>query len=939
MCDLFAITLRKVDNFSLKAKYLKIKSDGDYILMRFPFLLISFLFLLSCLELKAQVEKPLKAPAGQLPTAKDTISNKPPLDSLSNPSDSVKQKADSLKNKPKGDIKTTIHYSARDSINSSLDKKMVHLYGDAKVVYGQIELQAEEIVIDYEQSTISAIGTTDSTGRRVGFPVFKDGGQTYETKNMVYNFKTKKAKISEVVTKQGDGFLHGEAVFKNEKNELFSIGNAYTTCNLAHPHFRIIAKKTKAIPGDKLVTGPFYMQFNDVPTPFGFLFGIFPSQRKSASGIIVPVYGEERRRGFFLRRGGYFFDISEYMKLSITTDLYSKGSSALNINSNYNKRYHYTGSLNFSYTNNVSTDQIEAPSKSKDFYLTWSHTPQTKGTGRFSASVTAATGTYTNNNFVGLNANLQSARFDQVTRKMSSNISYSKTFPGTPFSLGINMRHNQDLITKQVDLPLPDVSFNVNNLYPFKQVQSSLFLQNLNVRYSMTGTNQITNNLGRIAKDKSGNAIDSIAPFNFQNLPTFIKNSKKGIRHSIPLSTSFKLLKFFTVSPSFNYDEIWYFNRLNWTFDPVKSIPVVKDTVQQFNRVSNYSGGVGITTRIYGTYLFKNKNSRIKAIRHVINPSASIGFNPDFSDPKYGYYQRFDVSNPTTGVTTYLKSVHEGFIYGSSKSGKSASIGFSVNNNLEMKVRSAKDTVDKKIALFNTLSIGGGYNLLADSFKLSTLALSANSNVLNNKINLNLSATLDPYEYRSVPAGVNSSDQPIFKEKRFDRYTWSDGKIGRITSANFAFSTNLNPKGQKSDNETRDKISKSNASDADKRVLLQNPDLYIDFDIPWNLRISYNADYQHQVNQKPKVTQAIRFSGDISLSEKWKVTYNSGYDFQNKQFTQTQFSLNRELHCWQMSLNWTPFGRFQNFFFSIGVKSALLRDLKLDRTRAFQDSN
>ncbi|MEQ8423909.1 MAG: putative LPS assembly protein LptD, partial [Cyclobacteriaceae bacterium] len=385
------------------------------------------------------------------------------------------------------------------------------------------------------------------------FPIFKNGSEVYETKDMVYNFKSKKAKISEVVTQQGEGFMHGDLVYKNDKNELFTIGNAYTTCNLAHPHFRIISNKAKAIPGDKIVTGPFYMELNDVPTPLAFAFGLFPSQRKSASGILVPSYGEERRRGFFLRNGGYYFDISEYMKVSLTGDLYSKGSSAVYLNSVYRKRYAYNGSLNFSVTNNRLTDDIEDSQKIKDFRVTWSHSPQSKGTGRFSASVNAATSSFTNNNFLGLNSDPNATRIDNTSRKLSSNISYSKTIQGTPFSFGINMRHNQDLVTKRVDLPLPDLSFNVNNIYPFKKSQVEA-LENLNFRYTMNGTNQITNSLGPI-----DDVLDSIVPFTFDNLPVFLENSRKGIRHTLPLSTSVKALKHFTMSPSVNYNEIWYF--------------------------------------------------------------------------------------------------------------------------------------------------------------------------------------------------------------------------------------------------------------------------------------------------------------------------------------------------------------------------------------------
>lgn len=930
MSDVFAITLGKVVNFSLKAKLLKIKSEG---VGRFIVFAILSIFFLSPGSLRAQVEKPVREPSGQLPLKKDSIASQIGPDSLLSKSDTIAV-SDSVKQVSKGDIQTTIFYSAKDSINSSLQSKIVKLYGDAKVTYGEIELQAEEITIDYEESTISAKGKLDSLGMRLGYPVFKNGAEVYETRDMVYNFKNKNARISEVVTKQGDGILHGEEVFKNERNELFSIGNAYTTCNLRHPHFRIISTKTKAIPGDKMVSGPFYMEFNDVPTPLAFPFAIFPSPKKSASGILFPTYGEERRRGFFLRNGGYFFDISEYIKLGITADLYSKGSSALYINSSYNKRYHYTGSFNFSYTSNKSSDKIEDTGKVKDFRITWSHSPQTKGTGRFSASVNAATATFNNSNFLGVNTNPNSARIDNTSRKLSSNVSYSKTFPGTPFSLGTNLRINQDLITKQVDLPLPDFNFNVNNIYPFKKVKDNMFLENISVRLTTTGTNQITNNLGRIAKDKSGNAIDSIAPFNFQTLPTLFRNAHKGVKHNIPLATSLKLFKFFTISPGLNWDETWYFEKLTWGQDSIGKEPVVIDTIKGFNRISNYSGSIALTTRIFGTYFLKKGN--IKAIRHVINPSISYSFQPDFADPKFGYYQTFEVGN-STRKQIQQKSRHQGsaFVYGQSRSGKSNSMGFSINNNIEMKVRSKNDTIDKKIALFNTLSASSGYNFAADSFKLAPFSLAANTNILNNKINLNLTATLDPYQYWNV----RIDEKGNFSEIKVSRFAWQGGKgIGQISNANLAFSTNLNPKGQNKDNSTREKIGKSDLSDTDKQFLLNNPDAYVDFSIPWNLRLSYNANYTKAGSKSPVIVQSAQFSGDLSLTSKWKITYSTGYDFQNKEFTQTFISINRDLHCWQTSLGWTPFGKYQSYNFSIGIKSGMLQDLKLDRTRNFFDN-
>ncbi len=912
---------------------------GKGIVVRFLIIFASTV-LFFCSQSFAQKQKRINTPSKSLPAKNDTLPKNGKLSS----SDTSKIKKDSTKTAPKSDIESTIIYSAEDSIISELGKKIVRLYGNAKVTYGQIKLDAEEIVIDYEQSTITANGKKDSTGQLVGFPIFKDGQNEYETKGMIYNFKNKKAKITEVVTKEGEGFMHGESVYKDAKNNLFTRGNAYTTCDLADPHYRIISGKAKAIPGDKVISGPFYMEFNHVPTPLAFAFGIFPSQRKSSSGIIVPAYGEEQTRGFFLRGGGYYFDINDYFKLGVTADIYSKGSTGLYLNSTYISRYKYSGTLRFTFNNNNYSAKIESPDRRKDFSLTWSHAPKTKGTARFAASVNVATSTNNANNYLGVGqVNTPSIQNSNAQQKASSNISFSKSFPGTPFALATNFRLNQDFKTRRVDMSLPDISFNMNNLYPMKKSDVRI-LQNLQLKYTMNAVNQINNDLGPIAVNADGTPKDSIGAFNLQNLPIYFKNANKGVRHVLPISTSFKVGKFLTMTASGTYNELWYFDKLIWgaahSGDLTLGTQAVKtDTIHQFNRVAFYNLSMSMTTRIYGMYVAKNKTSHIRAIRHVMSPNIGFSYSPDFSDPKYGYYQHVGLTDANGKPYVVLKSAHEGFIYGTAPSGKSQALSFGIGNTVEMKVRNAKDTIDRKISLLNNLSLGSSYNFLADSFKLAPISISANSNVLDNKININLSATLDPYQYWHVRNGVDANDHPVYTIVRVSRYVWNAGSLGRITAASLAFSTNLNPKGQKKDTQLRDKVAKSNATQADKDYLLKHPDTYVDFSIPWNLRLSYNVSYSNSnPNTAASITQSARFTGDFSLSEKWKITYSSGYDFVNKQFTQTNLGLNRDLHCWQMSLNWVPFGKFQSYTFNIGIKSSLLKDLKLNRTRSFIDS-
>lgn len=900
------------------------------------FIFVSVLFIFINQSVTAQVEQRIKPPAGALPIRADSLQADTlaiTQDTLRLPSDSLRLKNDSIP-AAKGDIETTINYSARDSLMATMDGKMIWLYGDAKIKYGEIELEADEIIIDYGNNTITAHGRRDSLGQRVGYPIFKNGAELYETKDIIYNFKSKRARISEVVTQQGEGYLSSEAAFKNEKNEILSIRNSYTTCNLEHPHFRIRATKTKAIPNDKIVAGPFYMEFNDIPLPLGFLFGMFPAQRESASGIIFPSYGEESRRGFNLRHGGYFFDISEYMKLAVTGDIYSRGGHALYLNSSYMKRYHYNGSFNFTYSRNPDTDdKIETSSFTKDFRITWSHSPQSKGTGRFAASVNAATNSFTqNNNLMYGNTNeLSTSGLSQISSTIGSNISYSKSFTGTPFSMGINMSHSQNLQTKLVDLQLPSLSLNMSNIYPFQKKSGETGpLDNFSIGYTMAASNRISNNLGRIPSTATQ---DSILTFNTSNLPYLLENSRKGIRHSIPLSYSFKALRYLTLSPSVSYEERWYTESYDWHYDDNNAL--VRDTVKGFNRIANYSVSMGMTTRIYGTYIMKNKRSKVKAIRHVVNPSISFGYTPDFRYNKNYFTQLPSIVNGEQDPTKILfQPRHEGMVYGSSSTGHSSSIGFSLGNNLEMKVQGEKDSVARKVMLLNNLSFSTSYNIIADSFNLAPISIAANTNILNNLINMNFSATLDPYQYYDV----FNEETETYIERRFNTLVWKNQKLGRITSASLALSTNLNPKGRSKETSSREKIGKSDLPEQEKQYLLKNPNAYIDFDIPWSLNLSYNLNYSHSVNSTPAVTQTVQGSGDLSLSEKWKITYSSGYHFETKEFTQTSLGISRDLHCWTMHLNWIPFGRFQSFNFTINVKASILQDLKLERRKSFVDN-
>ena len=863
---------------------------------------------------------------------------------------------DSVKKPPVGDIKTTVHYNANDSITLNMGTRNVKIYGKGKIDYKPIALDAEEININWEENYMQAYGVADSTGKVTGKPIFKNGSEVYETEEIKYNFKTEKASISGLVTTQGDAFIHSDKVFKNSKGELFNQTTLYTTCNLAHPHYSIRATKVKVIPNKEMIAGPFNMIIHDVPTPLGFAFGMFPDQQNRTSGVIFPDFGEETRRGFYLKNGGYYFAFNDYINLDLTGSIYTKGGWAIGAKSSYYVRYKFRGSFSANFTRLKTEDEATLDDNiSNDFKLSWSHTPQTKGTGRFSANVNYATATYNVNNQL-------SNQNDQIRTNLSSSVSYSKTFAGTPLSLGINGRFNQNLKTKEADLQLPSLTFNVQNIYPFKGKASSgnKWYEKINFRYSMAATNSITNKLSVPIIDDEGELTtqDSVFEITSETIPYLISQGSNGIKHNIPLQTSFKALKYFTLSPSINYNEIWYFKKLDYSFNE-ETNKIESDTIEGFNAIRSYSASASLNTRLYGTVLFKREYG-IQAIRHMMTPSISYSYRPNFGDEKYGYYQT--VQSDTLGNTKKL-SRYSGFVYGSGPgSGESSSISLSITNTLEMKYKSRKDTTGKaeKIAILRNFGLSTSYNMAAEEFKLAPISLRATTDLLKNKelgsvkttgLSLNFNGTINPYVYHLDSILNEGTDNETIYQTKYDQYAWNNGQgLGRLSKLNISVNTGFQAK--KSGNSSGEGRSSgrslaqgannintnSDKEEAELDEFINNPDLYVDFNIPWSIRFTYNLNYSRDGFKEGKVTQSLRFNGDLSITEKWKVTFNSGYDFEKKKFTEARFNIVRDLHCWDMTLSWTPFGRYQSYNFTIKAKSSLLQDLKLSKKRNASDS-
>ena len=859
-----------------------------------------------------------------------TKNNSTTIINESDTSQTISKQLDSLKSD--SEIETTINYNAKDSIYYDLKTQIIKLYGNSSIDYGNINLKAHEIMVDWNKQTLDANFMRDSTGLKIGKPIFTENNQSYETDKITYNFNSKKAIISGIVTQLDDAYMQGEKVKKNELDELYIHDAKYTTCNLADPHFHIATKKLKVIPGKKVISGPFHLKFGNVPTPLGFIFGMFPQPKETVSGIIMPSYGEEKRRGFYLREGGYYFAVSDYFDLRLTGDIYSKGSYGATIATNYKKRYAYNGSLKFNY-NKSKTGEIESPFESNDFSFSWTHTPSSKGrSSRFSSSVNFQTNSYNQNK------NLVQSNFNQsINAQFNSNISYSKTFKGSPFNISTNLRHSQNVQNKKVNLTLPDLSYNMSRIYPFKNMGKlgKTALGKISISHRFTGKIELTNgssssSLNSINVINSSDSFNKQVDFNMGNINTIIDRSKIGGKHTIPISTSFNILKFFTVSPSINYNEIWYLKKLNYTYNEVEN-GIEIDTTNSFSRAWSYNTALSLSTRIYGTVFFKK--GKIKAIRHVITPEISLTYSPDFTQKKYGYYENIQINNEGE---TRLLSKYENFLYGSPRIGSSASMNFYIGNNLEMKVIDENDTISgtKKIKIFENLSFSGNYNFLADSFQLSPIRFNTRTSFFKRLINVSLSGTMDPYAYKLD--SISETNQ-IYQRRINELAIKNNQGLGSLAFINMALGMRFSAKDFQSPEEEDEKESRFGTR-REIDYINSNIAEYVDFNVPWSINASYNLNRRKIGYNDPIITQTITMSGDISISEKTKISMRSGYDFKNKMLTQTSINATRDLHCWRIHFNWVPFGRFQSYNLSISAVSALLQDLKLEKRSRFFDN-
>ncbi|MFC5190158.1 putative LPS assembly protein LptD [Algoriphagus aquatilis] len=895
---------------------------------------------LCTLPQSAEAQRQGRPPRERRLIASDTLTpparNIPTSDSLLAKADTL-VKLDSANIMPTSDIKTDILYFAEDSIITDFTENKVYLYKKAWFEYGEMRLDADRIVIDWKNSELYAYGLTDSLGNVSGNPFFKDGNSVYEIrKEMRYNFKTQKAIIKDVVTEQQDGVLRGTTIKKTEDGSIYLDHGYYTTCKLTKPHWHISSSKIKSITGKQVVSGPFNLYFNGIPTPLGLPFGLIPdTPEEKASGVIFPSYGKEQVRGLSLRDIGYYFAFNDYIHMRVTADIFSKGGWGVKSQSMYTKRYRFNGGFNLDFQKFVSPETELNPVDYNTFRVQWTHTPQTRGTGRFSASVNAGSTSYFNNivnpnNFT-----------NNVTSDLSSNVSYSKTFAGTPFSMSANLRHSQSVQTGEVRMDLPTIGVNMNRQSPFKNVKFEP-LKTLNIAWNFNLQNSISNRIQQqfgVNNPETGSRPGTI-PFTVDNFGLLLRNGNNGARNTIPLSSNFTLFKYFTGTASADYTELWYMQRYSYFYNPATQ-RVDRITQDGFNRVGYYTTSFAMNTNFYGFYNFKG-NGKLQTIRHHIAPTFSFNFNPDFSDPAYGYYQEVQ-ENASGRIQRYSR--HQGLIFGEAPRGESRALSIGLRNVVEAKIKVDSDSTEgetKKIPLLESFNINTAYNFAADSFKLAPFQLSARTSFFDRKVSVNVSGSLDPYAVQST---VLSNGTTSFR--RINDYTWNRGQgIGVIRNASLNVNASFNPQNGQNPGQVRDELTQDFLSrggimnevvENEINRIVADPSQYIDWNIPWNLTMGYNLSYAKQTNNTINVTSALNVSGDLSISEMWKINFNTGYNFDSKEITQTMIGIARDLHCWQMNVNWVPFGRFTSYNIDIRVKSSILQDLKVSRRRSFFD--
>lgn len=851
--------------------------------------------------------------------ASDTLT--PLQDTLITGTDSTA--SDSLVNN--SSLEGPIFSGGKDSIVKDFNvdgRKMIYYYGDVKVSYGDMEISSEYMAFDVDSKTVFAKGLPDTSGTVFGKPKMKQGEKTYEMESVYYNFNTEKAKIKNMITQEAEGFLHGTYIKKMPDNSINIAKGKYTTCDHEHPHFYLKMTTAKVIQdengGQKTVFGPAYVVLEDVPTPFALPFGFVPKFGGRASGLLMPTYGEEAARGFFMRGLGYYFVFSDHFDVAATGDIYTMGSWAGQLNARYNKRYKYNGTLSIAYQNDQTGEKGQPDFfQTKNFSMQWSHSMDAKarpGTS-FRASVNFSSPSY---NQYNNQTNIQTALQNQI----SSSISYGKTWTGTPFSLSINALHSQNSRDSSYAVTFPNLTFTVNRIYPFRRkerVGKEKFYESFAFNYNTTLENKINFKAKEVKE------------------PDFFKKMKNGMRHNFSISLpSFSVAKYIQASPSVTYGMNWYFTDCEKVFNQQtqKVETIYSDPFSTFGITQNFSAGLSLSTRLYGKFVF-GKERKVEAIRHMVTPSISFSVQPEMGTTANGYTQLSYVDiNGIQHSVTYNK--YEGQTNSPPGRGKSASMSFSLGNNLEAKIRDRNDTTGtgvKKVKLIDQLSFGGSYNFLADSLNLSNISVNMNTTIFG-KLGLNVNATFDPYAIDSHGKKINTFN--IVKEGGF--------KLARLTNASASFSYSFSGEGKgRMGSDYKDPNAVTSQNSTYQRIY-HNPVTgeyipggwvyYMSPEIPWSINMNYNYSYSrsYQYANEKLLTKhnhmmTLGLSGQLRLTDALNVNLNSGVDMMKMKLTTTQMSATYDLHCFSISVSWVPNGQWESWSFRINAKASALADL------------
>ncbi|HNY02332.1 MAG TPA: putative LPS assembly protein LptD [Bacteroidales bacterium] len=813
--------------------------------------------------------------------------------------------------KKKQQLEATVDYNSADSLRFEVKGQKVFLYKDAHIKYQEINLQADYVEIDFTKNQLFATGAKDSAGKVQGNPVFSDGTQSFKSKAINYNYTTKRGFINTVFTKQDEGYLHGTVIKKMENNITYIKSGSYTTCDREeNPHFAFRFSRGKVIPGKRVITGPAYLDIAEVPTPLFIPFGFFPNRSGQRSGILLPAYGESADRGFRFENFGYYWAAGPYMDLTLLADVYTRGSWAFKPTLRYNKRYHYNGSFSFSYAVNVF-GAADSPdySKKKDFSLRWYHSqdPKARPHSSFSANVNIVSATF--NKY-----NLASSAQSYLSNTFQSSINYATSFAGK-YYLNLNFSHSQNTLTKSVYVTLPQLSFSVNQFYPFRRANPAgkiRWYEQISMKYNMDAENRYSTDENKFLK---GQWLDSM---------------RNGMKHVVPISGTFRVLKFFNWSNSLSITDRMYLNSTRKYFQADTLVegsdtllPGYKSrTVSGFVNAFDFSMSSSINTRLYGMYQFRK--GLLRAIRHMVTPSVSFYFTPNWGAPGLGYYRRID--NDTNEASPRY-SIFEGSIYGSPPSAKSGTIAFGISNNLEIKVQNRKDTVTgiRKIALIDDLSIRCSYDLAKDSVNWSPISITGRSSIVRG-LTIQYASSLSLYHRDSKGRLTNTTEWEAHRKLfRLDNTTWDAGLSYSLSS-----------------DKVKGKKQPTKGTPQERIDLLENYDQYVDFDIPWSFSLNYNFHYGKPYNSAVKkrveqITQTFSFNGQLNITPKWKVSLTSGWDFVSNQLSYTSVQVYRDLHCWEMSFNWIPKGGQQSWTFTINAKASILQDLKLNKKKDFRD--